>query len=268
LYQVKLFLKDMSLTAHLFLWALTTGIAVFALFSSTWAPLHKRLLPWTGGVLVGLSVFWILPDLAVNEGWIVSLAGISAGVLLLLLFDRYVYPVCPFCAFGGHEGHAGHLHDDSANHTHYFEVGWPLLIAGCVHNFFDGWMLELAHADGAGTLSSALSWGFAAHKILESFAIGLLASAFASRPSRGLGIIVLVQGAFAAGSIAVFYAGGLNEGIVDLCIGSAAATLMFFGLSALRAEWRLRGAFPAFRVGMFGIGGCGLLAFALRLIGY
>ena len=58
------------------------------------------------------------------------------------------------------------------------------------------------------------------------------------------------------------------HGIVDICIGSAAATLLFFGLSALRVEWRLRGAFTAFRVGMFGIGGCGLVAFALWLIGY
>jgi zinc transporter ZupT len=259
----------MSHTAHLILWVLTTGIAVFALFSSTWAPLHKRLMPWAGGVLVGLSAFWILPDLAVNAGWLISLVGISAGVLLLLAFDRYVYPVCPFCALGGHEGHAGHFHDGlGSRHTHYFEVGWPLLIAGCVHNFFDGWMLELSHADGAGTLSNAVSWGFAVHKILEAFAIGLLASAFASTRSRALAIILLIQGAFAAGSVAVLYVGGLNQGIVDICIGSAAATLMFFGLSALRVEWRLRGAFPAFRVGMFGIGGCGLLAFALRLIGY
>ena len=259
----------MSLTTHVILWALTTGIAIFALFSSTWAPLHKRLMPWTGGVLVGLSVFWILPDLAVSAGWLVSLAGISAGVLLLLAFDRYVYPVCPFCALGGHEGHAGHSHDElGSNHTHYFEVGWPLLIAGCVHNFFDGWMLELSHVHGAGTLSNALSWGFAVHKILEAFAIGLLVSAFASSRRQALGIILLIQAAFAAGSIAVFYVGGLNEGIVDIFIGSAAATLVFFGLSALRVEWRLRGAVPAFRVGIFGIGGCGLLAFALRLIGY
>lgn len=259
----------MSLIAHLILWALTTGIAVFAFFSSTWTPLHKRLLPWSGGVLVGLSIFWILPDLAVNEGWLVSLLGITAGVLLLLLFDHYVYPVCPFCAFGGHEAHAGHSHHEAApGQTHYFEVGWPLLIAGCVHNFFDGWVLGLARVNGSGTLSSAVSWGFATHKILESFAIGLLASAFTSKVTRGLGIILLIQTAFAAGSIAVLYAGGLNQSVIDLCIGGAAATLMFFGLSSLRAEWRIRGAFPAFRVGMVGIGGCGLLAFALRLIGY
>lgn len=254
----------MSPIAHLLLWLLTTGIAVFALFSSNWAPVHKRLLPWTGGVLVGLSVFWILPDLAVNEGWMISVAGISVGVAALLLFDQYVYPICPFCAFGGHEHHEHH----TEHHTHYLEIGWPLLAAGCIHNFFDGWMLELAHARGVGQLSSALSWGFAAHKIFESFAIGLLASAFASNLKRALGIILLIQTAFAAGGIAVFYVGGLNEGIVDLFVGGAAATLLFFGLSALRIEWQSRGPFPAFRVGMFGIGGCGLVAVALRLIGY
>ncbi|HLH31539.1 MAG TPA: hypothetical protein VKY31_10070 [Terriglobia bacterium] len=257
----------MSLIPHLALWALTTAIAISALYSSTWAPLHKRLLPWSGGVLVGLSLFWILPDLAENAGWLVSVIGTAAGVVFLLLFDHYVYPVCPFCALGVHQGH---VHDESTPHIHHHhrhsEVTWPLLVAGFVHNFFDGWMLELAHAGGP--VTNALSWGFGAHKILESFAIGLLAAAFTSKAARGLGVILLVQAAFAAGSIAILFVHGLNQGIIEICIGSAGATLMFFGLSALRAEWQSHGAFPAFRVGIFGIGGCGLLAFAMRLIGY
>lgn len=256
----------MSPIAHLVLWVLTTGIACFALFYSEWAPLHNRLLSWTGGVLVGVTLFFIVPDLAQNETWFLAVGGVLAGALLLLLFDHYVYPVCPFCAL---DVHRRHVHEESEpHHTHHVEVRWPLLAAGCVHNFFDGWMVQLARIDNIGPLSSLISWGFAAHKIPESFAVGLLAGAFTSNRNRGLAVILLIQSTFAAGGIAVLYAHGLNQTVVDLCIGGAAATLMFFGLSALRAEWQVRGLFPAFRVGMFGIAGCGLLAVALRLIGY
>lgn len=83
--------------AQLILWGLTTGIAIFALYSSQWTPLHKRLLPWTGGVLIGVSLFWVVPDLAHDAGWPLALAGISAGIFVLVLIDRYVYPVCPLC---------------------------------------------------------------------------------------------------------------------------------------------------------------------------
>jgi zinc transporter ZupT len=243
---------------------LTACISIVALFSSKWAPLHKRLLPWSGGILVGLSLFWVLPGLAQSEGWPISVAGMSAGVILLLLFDRYVYPVCPFCALGVHQDHS---HGKSP-HVHYHQVSWPLLVAGCIHNFFDGWMIELARIDTAGRVSNALSWGFAAHKIPESFAVGILASAFTSKTSRGLSVIMLVQAAFAMGSIAVMFAHGLNLAVVDACIAAAGATLLFFGLSALQAEWRVRGALTALRVGTLGIGACAIVAAALRLIGY
>ena len=254
----------MSFTSHVLLWVLTACISIVAFFSSHWAPFHKRLLSWTGGILVGLSLFWVLPGLAQTEGWFIALTGISAGVLGLVLFDRYVYPVCPFCALGVHD----HAHGSSTAHMHHHHVSWPLLVAGCVHNFFDGWMLELARADTAGPISNALSWGFAAHKIPESFAVGVLASAFTSKTSRGLGVILLVQSSFALGSIAVVFAHGLNPAVIDTCIAAAGATLLFFGLSALQTEWRVRGAGTALRVGTFGIGGCAIIAVALRFIGY
>jgi hypothetical protein len=73
---------------------------------------------------------------------------------------------------------------------------------------------------------------------------------FACGRTLGLGVILLVQLAFAAGGVAVFLDDGLNPEVIDVFVGGAGATLVFFGLSALHAEWRLRGAIPALLVRM------------------
>src|SRR5205823_2052377 len=102
--------------------------------------------------------------------------------------------------------------------------GWPVLLAGCIHNFFDGWMVGLGNGDSSGTVSRALSWGFAAHKIPEALAIGLLASTLTSSPKRALAVVLLVQTVFASGSLAVLFAGRLDHRVMDAFIAVAGAT--------------------------------------------
>jgi hypothetical protein len=40
---------------------LTTAIAIISVFSAGQALLKRQVLPWTGGLLLGIGVFWILP---------------------------------------------------------------------------------------------------------------------------------------------------------------------------------------------------------------
>ncbi|MGD0438355.1 MAG: hypothetical protein ABSB86_17995, partial [Bryobacteraceae bacterium] len=35
----------------------------------------RRLLPFSGGLLVGVALFWILPEIAAQEGWLSAAAG-------------------------------------------------------------------------------------------------------------------------------------------------------------------------------------------------
>src|SRR5258708_20658964 len=79
---------------------LTTAIAIVSALTSATASAQRRMLPWMGGVLLGIGAFWILPEVAANRGWSASVTSVLALVLVLGIVDRYVYPICPFCAAG------------------------------------------------------------------------------------------------------------------------------------------------------------------------
>jgi len=113
---------------------LTTVIAMLSVFSARHAPLQTRVLPWVGGVLLGIGAFWILPEMAAWRGWALALIGVSAILLVPALIDRYIYSMCPFCAAGAHPGAAS---DSIPSCRHTIAPGWPLLAAGCIHSFFE-----------------------------------------------------------------------------------------------------------------------------------
>ena len=72
---------------------------------------------------MGVSVFWILPEMAEYFSWPIALAWISGGTVLLALIDRYVYPVCPACS-------PVHDHDHCSTRLHGFAT--PLLAAAAL----------------------------------------------------------------------------------------------------------------------------------------
>jgi len=78
------------------------------------------MVPFGGGVLLGVAAVWILPEMAEFFGWPAALAWTAAGFALLWFVDRYLHPVCPACS-------PGHEHDDCATRLHGFAT--PLLIA-------------------------------------------------------------------------------------------------------------------------------------------
>jgi zinc transporter ZupT len=110
----------------------------------------RRVLPFSGGLLVGVALFWILPEIAERDGWLSGIAGLVAGFALLWLIDRYVYPVCPTCAHTHH-------HENCSRSLHGFAA--PLLIASGLHSFFDGWSLAVSQQKGYEDLKAAFLVG-------------------------------------------------------------------------------------------------------------
>jgi zinc transporter ZupT len=222
---------------------LTTAIAVLSVFCAGHARLQKRVLPWLGGVLVGIGAFWILPEMAAQRGWALALIGDSAILLVLALIDRYIYPICPFCAAGAHPGAAS---DSIRSCRHTIALGWPLLAAGCIHSFFDGWTIAFSRASLSSGVYAALSWGAVVHKLPESVAIGIPAARLTSGRTMAMGAVLLIQTAMAAGGAMAVFAGNLDERWADIYSMPACALLMLFGLLALQEEWRFHGGVGAF----------------------
>ena len=114
---------------------------------------HSRF--WTsqfaaagGGLLFGIALFWIVPEISETAGWV------GAAVLALGGF-AFVGGVDILLMHTGHSPRSGAI--------------WPLLAATGVHCFLDGWSVRVLGGRAAGL---AVAAGLALHKIPEGFALG------------------------------------------------------------------------------------------------
>ena len=84
----------------------------------------RAVVPLSAGVLVGVALFGLVPELATEIGWPVSVLLFAAGYGALLLVNRYVYRVCPTCA---------HDHDHNACSTELHGFAAPLIVAATIN---------------------------------------------------------------------------------------------------------------------------------------
>lgn len=241
----------------------TTAIAILSVYFASGARMQQRLLPWTAGVLLGVSVFWILPEIAGDRGWVVALAGVFSTAMLLAAIDRFAYPICPFCI-------QNLPHDPQHRQKRFARCpvrsGWPLLMLGCIHCFFDGWAIALASIGSATGVSLALSCGVLVHKVPESVAVGLIASRLTSTRARALMTVGLIQISMLSGSLFTTYSGYRSIASLEVLSIPACACLLLFGLLALEDEWRYQGIRPAIRAVVPGLFGCGIAALATHIL--
>ena len=191
------------------------------------ASFRRRIVPLTGGILICVAVFWVLPDLVEYCGWLVSLSAVLASLLALGVLNHFVYPVCPTCL---------------GTHAHTSPFPAALIVAVGIHSFFDGWSLTLSGDHDLGELGRAISWGIAVHKLPEGLVLGIILRSLIK--SRNLAL------ASALGANVVFLAGGILQHSVShvlpmpWLIGSlsiSAASFLFLGFNVLHDEWKHRG---------------------------
>jgi zinc transporter ZupT len=139
------------------------GIAIGVVVGRT-RGLPPRVAAAGGVLLFGISLFWMLPEMAEQAGWVTGTLALTLGVVVLWCIDRFVYPICPSCSHTHDHGHCGRppLHGFAA----------PLLVATGVHSLLDGWSIRLLAGHGIAGLAAPL--GLALHKIPEGIALGLL----------------------------------------------------------------------------------------------
>ena len=201
------------------------------------ASLRRRaryVVPFSAGVLLGVVLFGLLPELAEASGPASGVLLPVAGYGLLLAINRFVYPVCPTCA---HD----HDHGACADELHGFAL--PLVAAAAVHSFMDGWSVAAAQLAAPAGLRLAVPLAICLHKLPEGVALGGILRAAVGSRATALGWCILAEGATLAGGAAgLWMAPHLGTKWTVAPLGLAAGWLLYLGSHAVHEEWKRRGA--------------------------
>jgi zinc transporter ZupT len=235
--------------------AIATLVGAVAAASGVWINGSGRksegafrvFLPFSAGVLLGVAVFGLLPELADQGGWARSLVLFGLGYGILIAIDRSVYRVCPTCADD---------HDHHACPEEFHGFAAPLLVAAAIHSFLDGWSLATAQQMGTVGLRVAVPMAVMLHKIPEGIALGgILSAAIGPRP-LALAACVLAEGCTLVGAgISLLLAPRLGSGWILYPLGMTAGWIAYLGFHALHEEWKRVGPAPAFVSALTGVAG-------------
>ncbi len=229
---------------------LATAIGLGGAILGLWLTgLRRRaavVVPLSAGVLLGVAVFGLIPELATDAGWAVTLLLFAGGYGLLLAINRYAWPVCPTCA---------HSHDHNACSTELHGFGGPLVAAAALHSFLDGWSVVCVQQAPLG-LRVAVPLAIALHKLPEGIALGGILRAAVKSRSMALLWCALAEGATLAGGVTgLWLAPHLGTGWTLYPLGLTAGWLFYLGYHAVHEEWKRRGAGPAFLSALTGAAG-------------
>jgi zinc transporter ZupT len=215
--------------------------------------LSRRLVPFSGGVLLGIAAFWVMPEMAVFFGWPGVVFWVAAGFGMLWVIDRYVYPVCPACSHT-------HDHDHCATRLHGFAV--PMLLAAGLHSFIDGWTIPAAQQAALGEFFTI---GIALHKIPEGLALGVIVRAALSLRGRALAGCAAAQAFTVVGAgMEMTLAPHLGRSWVHGLLALAAGSFLYLGYHAIHGEYRRRGVIPAFMPALTGVAGSSVIRLLSR----
>lgn len=211
----------------------------------------RVMVPFAGGLLMGIPVFGLFPELVAEIGWAAGLLWSAAGYLMLFVVNRYLFPVCPSCA---HD----HSHEACPAVLHGFTA--PLVAAAVIHSLLDGWSIVTAQGAAATGVRLALPIAVVVHKIPEGIALGAILRAAVTSRRSALCWCLLAEGAtLGGGAAALALAPYLRAMWLSYPLAVAGGVFFYLGFHAVHGEWKRRGAIPAFMPALTGAAGAAVL---------
>jgi len=231
--------------------ALATAVGVAGAALGIWLTgLDRRaraVVPFSAGVLLGVALFGLIPELAAGAGWTPTLALFVAGYGLLFGINRYAYPVCPTCT---------HDHDHNACGMELHGFAAPLVAAAALHSFVDGWSVGAVQHGFTLGLEVAVPLAVVLHKLPEGIALGgVLSAAMKSRPTTLLWCVAAEGITLAGGALGLALAPHFGTLWTMYPLGLTAGWLFYLGFHAVHEEWKRRGAGSAFVAAVGGAAG-------------
>jgi zinc transporter ZupT len=235
--------------------ALATFVGVLGAVLGIWMTgLRERartVVPFSAGILLGVALFGLVPELASEMGWTTTVLLFAVGYGVLLAVNRFVYPVCPTCS---------HDHDHNACSTELHGFAAPLIAAATVHSFLDGWNVATVQLAVPLGLRVAVPLAVALHKLPEGIALGGILCAAVKSRKAAMGWAVLAEGStLAGGALGLMMGPRLGSEWITYPMGIAAGWLSYLGYHAVHEEWKRRGARPAFASAAAGVAGAAVI---------
>ncbi len=188
--------------------------------------ISRKVLAASGALLIAISLFWVLPEVAAHYGWLVAVLWVAAG---LWVVDHFVYPICPACS---------HTHDHDGCSAPLHGFAGPLLIAIALHSFLDGWALA-ASQEGSDFVRLVFLLGIALHKLPEGLALGAIVRASMASHWRSLLACIAAEAMTIVGGVAAFgVAASIGASWVGILLAGAAGTFIYLGYHAIEGELR------------------------------
>jgi hypothetical protein len=203
------------------------GIGVGVLMGQSRA-LSSHLGAAGGGLLFGIALFWLIPELATTAGRLPAFAMAAAAACVLMLLDWYL-------TYIGHSPRHG--------------IVGPLLIATAIHSFLDGWSVRAL--TGHRLAQVAVPIGLSLHKVPEGVALGWITRKSMSSAGKAATASAAVELFTLAGALiepaanrsgAAAFGAWWTAGVLAVISGS----FLFLGLHAVWPSWRRPGLLVLF----------------------
>lgn len=217
--------------------ALATAVGLLGAGMGVWLTgLRQRIrvvVPFSAGVLAGVALFGLLPELAAELGWGISLALFAVGYGALIVVNRYVYRVCPTCS---------HDHDHNACSTELHGFAAPLIAVASLHSFLDGWSIATVELAAPLGLRLAVPLAVALHKIPEGLALGgILRASVRSRRTALMWAAIAEGTTMVGGVVGLVARPHLGSQWILYPLGIASGWLFYLGYHAVHEEVKRRG---------------------------
>jgi zinc transporter ZupT len=175
----------------------------------------RHLLPFSAGLLVGMSLLLMAPEAFADGAKPTTLASFGFGFLMVSAIEKFLHRMRP----DPHQTWAGVI---------------PVATAIAVHSMLDGWNIVVAL-----TVSSAGAWAFAGamalHKITGGFAIGAVIRAAVPQRGGAVAIAAMVEATTVVGAgLFVALRSSSGDAWTTSVLSATAGSLLYLGIHTLR----------------------------------
>lgn len=211
---------------------LLTGLAILGIFIGALLGQSRtfsvHLAAAGGGLLSGISLFWLMPQIAESTGYIAAIAVPTVLATGLWAADR-------------------HLVHSSHSMRHGFVA--PLMAATALHSTLDGWSIRALEVQPMASIAVLL--GLALHKLPEGLALGWLTRNSLHSTSRAVAVcsaaeILTVFGAWVEPKVASSDLSFLGATAAVSVLMLVAGSFLFLGSHAVIADRKKAGIVPTF----------------------